>query len=145
VSDADDDDIPEVPWQIKLGLGIVALLVAAGILGYAQCGGGTSEQEQRWQANLRDLGMDEATAERLAAEVRSGAARPHDETGNLSQDVANYQDDVRHMAAIYWWNAREDARAAHASAWRKWAVVPGAVAAIALLLAWLGFRRQRRA
>jgi hypothetical protein len=143
---ADDaDEIPEVPWQIRLGFGGVALMICVGFLVYGQCRPAPSEQEQRWVANLRQLGIDDAEAERLAAVVRGGAAKPHDETGNLSEDVANYQDDVEHMAAIYWWHAREDARAAHASTWRKWATVPGAIAAVALFMAWLGFRRRRRA
>jgi hypothetical protein len=143
--DEDTDEIPEVPWQIRLGFGAFALMVCVGFLVYGQCGAPTSASEQRWVANLRQLGIDDAEAERLAAEVRRGAAKPHGETGNLSEDVANYQDDVAHMAAIYWWHAREDGRAAHATTWRKWATVPGAIAAVALLLAWVGFRRRRRA
>ena len=142
--EAPDEEIPEVPWQIKLGFGAVALMVALGFLVYAQIAPAPSAEERRWVTNLRQLGIDEPRAEQLAAEVRRGAAKPHDETGNLSEDVASYHDDVRHMAAIYWWHAREDARAAHATTWRKWATVPGAIAAVALLLAWLGFRRRPR-
>jgi hypothetical protein len=143
MSDDRSEELPEVPWTIKLGVGIVALAVCGFFLGKSASRPAPTEEEQKWVANLRQMDIDEATAERLAAEVRAGS-KPHEETGNLGADIANYHDDIAHMAAIYWWHAREDARAAHAATWRKWAIVPGAVAAIALLLAFLGFRRRPR-
>ncbi len=127
------DELPEVPWKAWAVISGIALIVGLVLLWKSTTRHEPTEDEQRWTEIMRDQHMTESVAERLAMEVRSGVTTSH-----------GYMDDMNHVLAIRWWDAREDAREAYARQWRKYAIVPGAIAVITLLLATFAYRSQRK-